>query len=333
MPIVPVQCRELSRGDPPREHVVVVPGDGDHREDLAVLRIHRDADRLRELVVVDSLPELGVEKLLQTVVDGERDRVADGCPLQRERLDLAQRGVTLDLAPPVRAAEILLVDAFDPGPADVVVPEVAGLLELLELLLRDRPGVPHDGRVESAIDIEADALGVDADAGEELGALGDGEGDLARHRRLADADRLVRIADPLRTDGFADGVARKREERPESLRELLLAGARQVDRNHADRETRDVSSKDIPGPVDDATALRRHRQSNDPVLLGEHVVVIPAQNLEVVQPDGERREDQEDRNAESDEAPDRYESARILSHQTPNAPCFSVTRRRSRATG
>jgi hypothetical protein len=47
----------------------VVTGDGNHRQDLAVLRVHRDADSLRELVFLDAFAELGVEKLLETVID------------------------------------------------------------------------------------------------------------------------------------------------------------------------------------------------------------------------------------------------------------------------
>src|SRR6267143_7119987 len=118
MAVIPVQRGELRCRDPPSEHVVVVTGDGDHREDLAVLRIHRDADGLRELVFLDAFAKLAVDELLQAVVDGERNGIADGRPLERERLYLALRRVAFDLAPPVRPAQILLVDGFDPGTSE-----------------------------------------------------------------------------------------------------------------------------------------------------------------------------------------------------------------------
>jgi hypothetical protein len=45
--------------------------------------------------------------------------------LQRQRLDLALRGIALDLAPAVRPAQVLLVDVLDAGPPEIVVREVA----------------------------------------------------------------------------------------------------------------------------------------------------------------------------------------------------------------
>src|SRR5205814_539083 len=333
MAVVCVQCGELRGADAAREHVVVVSGDGHHRQDLAVLWIDRDADRLRELVLVDALAELGIEELLQTVVDGQRNGVADGRPLERERLDLALSGVPLNLAPAVRPAKKLLVDVFYPGTSDVIVREIATVLKLRELLFGNRAGVADHRRVQRAVDIEANALRVDPDTGEELGALRHHEGDLARHRRLGDAHRLVRIANSLCADDIADRIAREIEERGEPLRELVFARACKVDWEHADRKSRDVARQDVPVAVDDPTALGGYRQPHDAVLLGQLVVIVPTDDLEVVEPRRERREDHDDSYPEGDEAPDRYKGPRRLSHQTPNAPCFSVARRRSRATG
>ena len=56
-------------------------------------------------------------------------------------------------------------------------------------------------------------------------------------------------------------------------------------------------------------------------------------DLEVVQAGGQPGEDDEHRDAEGEEAPGPNERTLVLSHHTPNAPCRSVTRRRSRATG
>ena len=184
MAIVPVQRGELRGADPAGEHVVVVARDRHHRQDLAVLRIYRDSDRLREPVLVDAFPKLGVEQLLQTVIDREDDRVPDRGPLKREGLDLTLGRIAFDLSPAVCPAQVLLVDLLDPGTSDVVVAEVASALEGLELLLGDRPGVAEHGGVERSVDVEADALGVDTDARKELGPLGEGNGELARHRRL-----------------------------------------------------------------------------------------------------------------------------------------------------
>ena len=225
MPVVCVQGGELGCADAAREHVVVVARDGDHREDLAVLWVHRHADGLGEFVLVDALPKLGIEKLLQAVVDRERNGIAHGRPLERERLDLALSGVPLNLAPAVRPAKKLLVDVFYPGTSDVIVREIATVLKLRELLFGNRAGVADHRRVQRAVDIEANALRVDPDTGEELGALRHHEGDLARHRRLGDAHRLVRIADSLCADDIADRIAREIEERGEPLRELVFARA------------------------------------------------------------------------------------------------------------
>src|SRR5207247_6460793 len=134
-------CVEFRRRVPAGEHVVVISRDGHHREDLAVLRIHRNADGLRELVFLNALAQFGIEELLETVVDRERDRVPDRWSLQRERLDLALRGIALDLAPAIRPAEISLVDVFDAGPSEIVVGEITAFLERRELLLCDRPRV------------------------------------------------------------------------------------------------------------------------------------------------------------------------------------------------
>src|SRR5712691_4470925 len=118
-----------------------------------------------------------------------------------------------------------------------------------------------------------------------------------------------------------------------SVTASAFSRAWQVHRDHADGETRNVARQDVTRPVDDAATFRRHRQPHDPVLLRELVVVVPTDDLEVVQPRGQPGEDENDRDPEGDEAPDRDEGAFVLPHQTPNAPCFSVTRRRSRATG
>ena len=88
------------------------------------------------------------------------------------------------------------------------------------------------------------------------------------------------------------------------MRELVLASARQVDRDHANREARNVARENVARPVDDATALGQHRQPHDPVLLREIVVVIAADDLEVVQPSRQRGEDDDDRGAERDEPSD-----------------------------
>src|SRR5439155_24676526 len=120
---------------------------------------------------------------------------ANGRPLQGEGLDLPLGSVPLDLTPAVRSPEILLVDVLDPGASDVVVGEIAAVFELRQLLFGDRARVPDHRRVEGPIDVEANALGVDPHAREELGALRDRQGDLARHRGLRDSYRLVRIAD------------------------------------------------------------------------------------------------------------------------------------------
>src|SRR2546430_14541691 len=333
MPVVCVQGGELGCADAAREHVVVVARDGDHREDLAVLRIDRHADGLGEFVLVDALAELGIETLLQTVVDRERNGIADRRPLERERLDLALSGVPLDLAPAVGPAEILLADVFYPGASDIIVSEIAAVLELRQLLFGDRAGVSDHRRVQRAVDVEANALWVDPHAREELGALRHDEGDLARYRRLGDAHRLIRITDPLGANGIRDGIAAEIEERRKPVRELILARPRQVDGDDADREARDVAREHVSIPVDDASALGRHRQSHDPVLLGQLVVIVAAHDLEFVQARGESREAYEDRYAIRHKAPDRDEGTRPLSHQTPNAPCFSVARRRSREMG
>src|SRR4029079_4363521 len=113
-------------------------------------------------------------------------------------------------------------DVLDAGASEVVVGEIAIRRQHRELLLSDRAGVPDDRRVEGAVGVEADALWVDAHPGKELGPFGDRERDLTRDRRLRDANWLVRITDPLRMDGVADGLARDIEEGPEALLQLLL---------------------------------------------------------------------------------------------------------------
>src|SRR5439155_8078915 len=52
MAVVRVESGELARADASCEQVVVISRDGDHREDLAVLGIHGNAHRLRELVLL-----------------------------------------------------------------------------------------------------------------------------------------------------------------------------------------------------------------------------------------------------------------------------------------
>ena len=333
MAIVGVQRGELGRRDSAGEHVVVVAGDRDHREDLTVLRVHRDADGLREAILLDPLAQLGVNQLLQAVVDGQHDGVPDDRLPQRKRLYLALRGVALDLAPAVRSAKVALVDALDAGPTDVVVAEIALVAQLSELVLGDRTGVSDDRRIECPVDVEPDAFGIDAHTRKELGPLGDGERDLPRNRRLRDAHRLVGVALPLRPDGISHRVAGQAENGAEALKELGLPQPRQVDGDHAYREARNVAGEDITAPVGDAAALGRYGQPKDAVLLRKVVVVVATHDLEVIQACGERREDHRDHNAEGDEAPGVDEGARLLSHHTPNAPCLSVARRRSLATG
>src|SRR6185503_15926349 len=120
----------------------------DHREDLAVLRVHRNADGLREAILLDTLAKLGVEKLLEFVVDGEDEVVADRRRGVRERLDLALRRVPLDLAPAVLAAQVLLVFELESGATNDVGREVALVLQVVQLVLGDRSDIAEERRVQ-----------------------------------------------------------------------------------------------------------------------------------------------------------------------------------------
>ena len=149
----------------------------------------------------------------------------------------------------------MLIDVLDAGAADVVVRQVTGVLQLLELVLGDRPGVADQRRIQLAGGVEAQALGIDAHTREELRPLGDRDRDLARQRRGRDPHGLVRVANALVPDHFRDVVARDVQQSAQTLRELLLADPWQVDRDDAQRESSDVPGKDVPVSIDDPTAF------------------------------------------------------------------------------
>ena len=333
MTVVGVERREILVRDASREEIVVVARNRNHREDLAVLRVHGDRGRPGKPVLLYTLAELGVEQLLETVVDREDDGVADGRPLESEGLDLALGRVALDFAPSVGAAQVPLVDLLDAGAADVVDREVACVLELFELVLGDRTRVADNRRIQRAVDVRADVLRSNLNAREELRALGDRDGDLPRHRHFRNSGRLVWVTEALRPDRVIDGVAGQVEKRAEALRQLLLARTREVDRDHAHREGRDVARQHVALPVDDAAALGGHGQAQDPVLLGEVPVVAAPNDLEVVEARRQRGEGDENGDAKRYEAPRTNERSLLGSHQTPSAPCFSVARRTRLATG
>src|SRR5712692_5687731 len=184
MTIIGVQRGEILAADSSREEVVVIARDRDQRQDFTVLRVHGDAHGPGEAIFLDALAELRVEELLEAVVDREDDGVADGRPLKSQGLDLALRRVALDLAPSISSAQVPLVHLLDARASDVINREIARVFELLELALGDRSRVADHRRVEGAVDVGADALRSDLNAREELGALGDRESDLPRHRRL-----------------------------------------------------------------------------------------------------------------------------------------------------
>ena len=216
MAVVGVERRDLLRADATRERIVVVARNGDHREDVAVLRVQGDPDALGELVLEDTLSELAVEELLEAVVDREDHGVADRRRPQREGLDLTLRRVALDLAPAVGAAKIFLVGRLETGATDVVVEEVPLLAEIVELALGHRAGVADDRRVQLAVLIEADASRFHADAREELAPLADRYRDLPRDGRRGDAHRLVGVALALRRDRALDRLRGQSEQRAEA---------------------------------------------------------------------------------------------------------------------
>ena len=82
----------------------------------------------------------------------------------------------------------------------------------------------------------------------------------------------------------------------------------------------------------DAPPLRADRETEDAVLLGKGAVVVAAHDLEVVEPGGQPAENEHDGKPDRGESPTMHERAGRASHH-PDAPCFSVTRRTSRASG
>ena len=156
--------------DPLAEGVVVVRRQADHREDLAVLRVHHDDDAALEAGRLHSPAKRLLRELLLVGVDRQPNGAAgDRGPVRPEHLHLATGGVALDGLEPVFAAQHRLVRRLDAGATEQVVGLVADLLEVEELAAVDRARVPEHLREQGAELVVPSRLDDHLDAGQ-LGA-------------------------------------------------------------------------------------------------------------------------------------------------------------------
>ena len=259
MPIVAVQLCHLLRRDAVDEPVVVVAGVGIHREDLPVLRVHRDTDSLSEEVLVDTFLQLRLDQLLEAVIDREHHAVAGRRRRVRELFDLPLRRIALDLAPAVLPAKVLLVLVLETRAAGEVRLQIALVSQRRVFVFGHRTDIAEQWRIEHGIGVRADRLGLDAHAREQLRALREQERDVASDRPERDLDRLVRVARPLHVDRARDVLRVARNERCEALGEIGLLGARNVERNDGDGEAGQVAREHLAIAVDDRSTLRFDR--------------------------------------------------------------------------
>ncbi len=259
MPVIAVQLRHLLRRDAIDEPVVVVAGVRIHREDLPVLRVHRDAHGLGEEVLVDALLQLRLDELLEAIIDREHHAVPGGRRRVRELFDLALRRIALDLAPAVLPAKVLLVLVLETGAPDEVRLQVALVAQRRVFILRHRTDITEEWRIEHGIGVRPDRFRLDAHAREQLAALRKQQRDVARDRPERDLDRLVRIARPLHIDRARNVFRVARDQRREPLREIGLLGARNVERDDRDGEPRQIAREHLAVTVDDRSTLRFDR--------------------------------------------------------------------------
>ncbi len=140
---------------PARELVVVVGRQGDHRQDLAGLRVHHDRDALAHPGGLHPHCERIGRHALDLSIDREHQVLAGDCACESvsSTFALAPAGVPSDELRPVRAAQLGLERSLDPVRSDHVVAQVAPAAELGELRGGDGSGVPEDVRQQRAIDL------------------------------------------------------------------------------------------------------------------------------------------------------------------------------------
>ena len=232
-----------------------------HREDGAVVRVHRDdraaarrplAVRLREM---DAVRERPLRRLLELQVERQPQRMArlrDGRLLQlaarpSERVDVHPRRAG-------DAAEIRVVGGLDAGLADHVAGLVALLRQRLQLLRGDLADVAEHLRRQRPVRVVADVRRRRLDAGELRRVLGE----VVHHRvlrRLPQDDRRHRIA-LMHLDRGGDLVQRNVRHTRERA-ELVVAVdvvLRQVGRPELDGGGGGVRDEHVPVPVEDDAA-------------------------------------------------------------------------------
>ena len=142
IPEVRVECRGADAGG---ELVVVVAGQGHHRQDLAGLGVHDDRDALLDARRAHP-PGQGISReTLQPGVDGQH-QVPAGNRLGRggDDLDRTAGRVPLHLLRPVGAPQDRFVRCLHAILADRVIRQVAAGGERVHLILADRAGVAED---------------------------------------------------------------------------------------------------------------------------------------------------------------------------------------------
>ena len=243
--------------DPARELVVVVGRQADHREDLAVLRVHRDDRAALDADLAHRPPEGLLGVLLGLRVDRERERIARLRLADRlQDLDPAARGVALDALGAVDPAQLRLVGRLEAGLADEVVREVARRLE------RRRVARPRRARCSRGAATSAGRrCSCGAPRPRPRRRAGPSPASAMRQRRglvhvVGDPDeveRRARVAVDRRVDvGRVDAGQRR-----EAANDLLAAGLRQVGRADLDRVRGDVRDQQPAVPVVDEAARRR----------------------------------------------------------------------------
>ncbi len=299
--------------DAVREQVVVVGGQRDHRQDLAVLGVHDDEHPPLEVGRLHPPLERLLGLALDVEVDGQLERGASDGLLERlEHTHDPTGGVALHLLQAVLAPQLALESGLHALLADGVIRQVAVALERLVVVRRDAPGPAHDLGDEWPVQVVSARSDVHGHARQPQVLLRDDAGHAGRDA-LRDGHRVIgRPGAPI--DGAIDVRGRLVQELRQAghhgvaHREGDLAG------QHVDHEDGHVRDQLLAVPVVDETARDGHRLGAPLLLDGKVLEVLGVRDSELEQPQAECRDAQDDRDAEDHETPPQTARWRRVRH-------------------
>ncbi len=286
--------------DPVHKQVVVIRGQADHREHLAGLRVHHDDHARLEPRHLDAPLQRGLRLLLGLQVDRQLQGVARlRLGGRAQHLDLATGCVAFDLLRPVGAPQLLLVLGLDARLPDDVVRQISLRLQLPELVRADRTCVAQElgeGRAEQVV---AARLGDHLYPRQREVLLRDKPRHVFGHVALDphEIEARARVA----VDRLIDCHGGHPEHPAEVSHDLVALAIRQVRRPDLHRERRHIDHERPPRPVHDEPTARWDRLRDRHVRRGLPLVVAAAPDLEVEEPHGQSRNDDEDSEPEQQE--------------------------------